>query len=123
MLAVVLEGQTGIGTATIVCRCNLMGTLKKNKNALPSLLEASTDLHITNYNLMELFQENSTFGKFSSVQKRRLESLAEVPMMYKAGERIWHAVSVVDRVFIIMAELLAISFLKLICNELFLCIF
>ena len=72
---------------------------------------------------MELFQENSTFGKFSSVQKRRLESLAEVPMMYKVGERIWRAGSVVDRVLIIMVELIATSFLKLTCNELFLRIF
>jgi len=75
----------------------------KHERPMHSLLETTSELHIANTNLMELFQENSTFSKFSSVQKRHLESLAEGPVAYKKGERMWRAGSVVDRVFIIMA--------------------
>jgi hypothetical protein len=54
-------------------------------------------------NILELLNLNSALRKLSAVQKRHLESLAEGPISYQPGERLWKAGNTVDRTFIIVS--------------------
>jgi CRP-like cAMP-binding protein len=53
-------------------------------------------------NVLELLDCNSALRKLSAVQKRHLESLAEGPISYQPGERLWRAGCPVDKAFIIV---------------------
>lgn len=61
------------------------------------------DHAVRNLNIIELLECNSAFTKFSAVQKRHLESLAEGPIFCNAGERLWRQGSPVDKAFVIVA--------------------
>jgi CRP-like cAMP-binding protein len=51
----------------------------------------------------ELLDINSTLRKLNAVQKRHLESLAEGPIRFQPGDRLWRAGGAVDRAFIIVS--------------------
>jgi CRP-like cAMP-binding protein len=65
--------------------------------------EALLDDAMKNLNILELLNCNSALRKLSAVQKRHLESLAEGPVSFQPGERLWRAGSPVDRSFIIIS--------------------
>lgn len=54
-------------------------------------------------NILELLNCNSALRKLSAVQKRHLESLAEGPVSFPPGERIWRSGAPVDKAFIIVS--------------------
>lgn len=54
-------------------------------------------------NVLELLNCNSALRKLSAVQKRHLESLAEGPVSFQPGERLWRAGMPVDRGFVIVS--------------------
>jgi CRP-like cAMP-binding protein len=54
-------------------------------------------------NILELLNCNSALRKLTAVQKRHLESLAEGPIVFQAGERLWRAGTPVDKAFIIVS--------------------
>lgn len=58
---------------------------------------------VHNLNMIELIDCNSALRKLTAVQKRHLESLAEGPVFYHAGQRLWRAGAPVDRAFIVVA--------------------
>lgn len=58
---------------------------------------------IKNLNVLELLDQNSALRKLSAVQKRHLESLAEGPMAFGPGERLWRAGAPVDKAFMMVA--------------------
>lgn len=53
-------------------------------------------------NVLDLLNCNSAFRKLSAVQKRHLESLAEGPVEFQPGERLWRAGAPVDKAFVIV---------------------
>lgn len=59
--------------------------------------------NVVNMNLIELLDCNSALRKLSAVQKRHIESLAEGPIYFQPGQRLWKSGSPVDRAFIIVA--------------------
>jgi hypothetical protein len=54
-------------------------------------------------NVLELINCNSALRKLSAVQKRHLECLAEGPVSFQPGERLWRAGTPVDRAFVIVS--------------------
>lgn len=54
-------------------------------------------------NVSELLDNNSAFRKFSAVQKRHLECLAEGPVHFYPGERLWRAGAPVEKAFLIVS--------------------
>ena len=58
---------------------------------------------VRNLNVIEILECNSTLRKLSAVQKRHLESLAEGPMYYTPGQRLWRAGEIVDKAFIVVS--------------------
>jgi hypothetical protein len=54
-------------------------------------------------NVLDLLDQNSAFRKLSAVQKRHLESLAEGPIAFQPGERLWRSGAPVDNAFLIVA--------------------
>lgn len=58
---------------------------------------------VHNLNMIELIDCNSALRKLTAVQKRHLESLAEGPVFYHAGQRLWRAGAPVDRAFLVVA--------------------
>jgi hypothetical protein len=74
---------------------------------LASVSHASTsallDNVMRNLNVLELLDCNSALRKLSAVQKRHLESLAEGPVSYQPGERLWRAGAPVDKAFVIVS--------------------
>lgn len=55
------------------------------------------------YNVLELLDLNSALRKFSAVQKRHLECLAEGPVHFMPGERLWRAGAPVDKAFLLVS--------------------
>jgi hypothetical protein len=53
--------------------------------------------------MVELLDFNSVLRKFSAVQKRHLECLAEGPVHYMPGERLWRAGAPVDKAFLLVS--------------------
>jgi len=53
--------------------------------------------------VLDLLELNSAFRKLSAVQKRHLESLAEGPVSFCPGERLWRAGTAVDKAYIVVA--------------------
>lgn len=54
-------------------------------------------------NVLELLNCNSALRKLSAVQKRHLESLAEGPLSFQPGERLWRAGTPVDKAFLLVS--------------------
>jgi hypothetical protein len=54
-------------------------------------------------NVLELINCNSALRKLSAVQKRHLECLAEGPVSFHPGERLWRSGTPVDRAFVIVS--------------------
>jgi len=53
-------------------------------------------------NVMEIIESNAALSKFSAVQKRHLESLAEYPVCFVPGQRLWQQGESVERAYIII---------------------
>ena len=62
-------------------------------SSTPQLLERA----LRNLNVAEILNRNSAFAKFNAVQKRHLECLAEGPVYFNPGERLWRAGAPVDK--------------------------
>lgn len=54
-------------------------------------------------NVHDLLNSNSALRKLNAVQKRHLESLAEGPIRFQPGDRLWRAGGPVDRAFVIVS--------------------
>lgn len=54
-------------------------------------------------NVLELLNCNSALRKLNAVQKRHLECLAEGPVSFQPGERLWRAGHPVDKAFVIIS--------------------
>lgn len=54
-------------------------------------------------NVLDLLDQNSTLRKLSAVQKRHLESLAEGPVAFNPGDRLWRSGAPVDKAFLVVA--------------------
>uniref|UniRef100_A0A7S4N8F9 Metallo-beta-lactamase domain-containing protein n=1 Tax=Odontella aurita TaxID=265563 RepID=A0A7S4N8F9_9STRA len=77
-------------------------------DAIPETIENARNRQlfenaVHNLNMIELIDCNSALRKLTAVQKRHLESLAEGPVFYHAGQRLWRAGAPVDRAFIVVA--------------------
>ena len=70
-------------------------------NATPT--DQLLDEAMRTMNVLELLNCNSALRKLSAVQKRHLESLAEGPISFQPGERLWRAGTPVDRAFVIVS--------------------
>lgn len=70
-------------------------------NATPT--DQLLDEAMRTMNVLELLNCNSALRKLSAVQKRHLESLAEGPIGFQPGERLWRAGTPVDRAFVIVS--------------------
>lgn len=54
-------------------------------------------------NVLELIDMNTGLKKLTALQKRHLECLAEGPIAYNPGERLWRAGAPVDKAFLVVA--------------------
>lgn len=61
------------------------------------------DKALRSLNVLELLDSNSALRKFSAVQKRHLECLAEGPVYYQPGERLWHDGAPVEKAFLLVS--------------------
>ena len=55
------------------------------------------------FNVLELLNSNSALKKLNAVQKRHLECLAEGPVEFSHGDRMWRAGAPVDKAFLIIS--------------------
>jgi len=69
----------------------------------PSSVQQLLEDAMRNLNVLELLDTNSTLRKLNAVQKRHLESLAEGPVSFQPGERLWRAGAPVDKAYIVVA--------------------
>jgi hypothetical protein len=74
---------------------------EKNSEATPT--EQLYDDAVRNLNVLELLNDNSALRKLTAVQKRHLECLAEGPVSYQPGERLWRGGTPVDKAFLIVS--------------------
>jgi hypothetical protein len=58
---------------------------------------------LRNLNVLELLDQNSGLRKLSAVQKRHLESLAEGPVGFGPGDRLWRSGAPVDKAFLMIS--------------------
>lgn len=68
-----------------------------------STTEKLLDDALKDLNVLELLNCNSALRKLNAVQKRHLESLAEGPISFFPGDRLWRAGAPVDRAFIVVS--------------------
>jgi len=54
-------------------------------------------------NILELIDMNTGLRKLTAVQKRHLECLAEGPVAFNPGERLWRAGAPVDKAYLVVA--------------------
>jgi len=54
-------------------------------------------------NILELIDMNTGLRKLTALQKRHLECLAEGPIAFNPGERLWRAGAPVDKAFLVVA--------------------
>jgi hypothetical protein len=54
-------------------------------------------------NILELIDINTGLRKLTAVQKRHLECLAEGPIAFNPGERLWRAGAPVDKAYLVVA--------------------
>jgi len=62
---------------------------------------------VKNLNIIELLDCNSSLRKLNAVQKRHLESLAEGPVYFAPGHRLWRTGQTVDKAYIVVAGTVA----------------
>ena len=74
---------------------------ERQSEATPT--EQMFDEAVQNLNVLELLNCNSALRKLTAVQKRHLECLAEGPITYQPGERLWRGGAPVDKAFLIVA--------------------
>lgn len=74
---------------------------ERNSEATPT--EQLFDDAVQNLNVLELLNDNSALRKLTAVQKRHLECLAEGPVSYQPGERLWRGGTPVDKAFLIVS--------------------
>lgn len=58
---------------------------------------------IKNLSIIELLETNSALRKITAVQKRHFECLAEGPIYFAQGQRLWRSGTVVDKAYLIVA--------------------
>lgn len=76
---------------------------KKHEDILENRRSAHLFKNIVeNIEVMEIIECNTTLRKTSAVQKRHLESLAEGPIHFEPGERLWRSGMPVETAFIIV---------------------
>lgn len=63
-----------------------------------NLLDESTK----KLNILELIDINNTLRKLNAVQKRHLECLAQGPVAFNPGDRLWRAGAPVDKAFLVV---------------------
>ena len=71
-------------------------------NASSATQQLLTDA-LKNLNVLELLDQNSALRKLSAVQKRHLESLAEGPIGFGPGDRLWRSGAPVDKAFLMVS--------------------
>lgn len=76
--------------------------------SIPQSIELTGTRHlldnaVRNLNVIELLDCNSALRKLSAVQKRHLESLAEGPVSFSPGQRLWRSGAAVDKAYIVVA--------------------
>jgi CRP-like cAMP-binding protein len=76
-----------------------LSTNTDHSNSTEKMLEDA----LRDLNILELLNCNSALRKLTAVQKRHLESLAEGPIVYQPGERLWRAGTPVDKAFILVS--------------------
>ena len=76
--------------------------LKKMYNLFGADSSILTNLKDGEFNINEIIDSNSALSKFSAVQKRHLESLAEYPVCFAPGQRLWQIGESVERAYIII---------------------
>ena len=54
-------------------------------------------------NVLELLNSNSALKKLNAVQKRHLECLAEGPIVFAPGDRMWRAGEAVDKAYLVVS--------------------
>eukprot|EP00551_Chaetoceros_affinis_P010448 CAMPEP_0203662688 /NCGR_PEP_ID=MMETSP0090-20130426/567_1 /ASSEMBLY_ACC=CAM_ASM_001088 /TAXON_ID=426623 /ORGANISM="Chaetoceros affinis, Strain CCMP159" /LENGTH=1308 /DNA_ID=CAMNT_0050525513 /DNA_START=591 /DNA_END=4517 /DNA_ORIENTATION=+ len=74
---------------------------------IPDCLEGATNKDcfindVRNLEILELLKYNTTLRKLSAVQKRHLESLAEGPVYFKPGQRLWRSGTAVEKAYMIV---------------------
>ena len=69
----------------------------------PNATAVLLDDALRHLNVLELLDCNSALRKLSAVQKRHLESLAEGPVSFQPGERLWRAGAPVDKAFVVIS--------------------
>ena len=52
--------------------------------------------------ILDLLEHNTALRKLSAVQKRHLESLAEGPVYFAPGQRLWRSGTAVEKAYIIV---------------------
>uniref|UniRef100_A0A7S3Q478 Cyclic nucleotide-binding domain-containing protein n=2 Tax=Chaetoceros debilis TaxID=122233 RepID=A0A7S3Q478_9STRA len=86
----------------------------KKYSGTPQFLQDTPSGHlfvdiVRKLEIMDVIKYNTTLRKMSAVQQRHLESLAEGPVYYAPGERLWRSGAPVDKAFIIVGG--TVSFL------------
>lgn len=81
--------------------------LSYTEGIVPSSLCAATQKMLSDslqsINVVDLLDQNSALRKLSAVQKRHLESLAEGPIAFNPGERLWRSGAPVDNAYLVIA--------------------
>lgn len=67
--------------------------------AIEKLLKESSE----KLNILELIDMNTGLRKLTALQKRHLECLAEGPVAFNPGERLWRAGAPVDKAYMVVA--------------------
>jgi hypothetical protein len=76
---------------------------RASQNTTSAATDQLFDDAMRDLNVLELLNCNSALRKLNAVQKRHLESLAEGPVSFQPGERLWRAGAPVDRAFLIVS--------------------
>lgn len=58
---------------------------------------------LKNLNIVDLLDQNFALRKLAAVQKRHMESLAEGPIGFEPGERLWRDGAPVDKAFLVVS--------------------
>jgi len=86
----------------------------KKYSGIPQFLKDTPSGHlfediVRKLEIMDIIKYNTTLRKMSAVQQRHLESLAEGPVYFAPGERLWRTGAPVDKAFIVVGG--TVSFL------------
>lgn len=79
----------------------------ESPGTIPECLKGTSTGHlfensVRTLNTMDIINMNYTFRKLFAFQKRHLECLAEGPVYYPPGYRLWNSGAPVDKAFIIV---------------------